>query len=145
MSNANSKTGDTVAISHTRIPRPWRRILAATLILTVIGASWYYATFVYARPISRYDQLKTYVGKRVTFTTIVNSQAKAYTLVYIEGKPITFSHTPGGRDWSPKPTEECRVVGIIQHTPNNMWDFEYRLWQAKYFPLGGSSGDHSGM
>lgn len=145
MSNANSKTGDTVDVSRTRIPGPRRRILAAVLILTAIGASWYYATFVYARPISRYDQLKTYVGKRVTFTTIVNSQAKAYTLVYIEGKPITFSHTPGGRDWSPKPTEGCRVVGIIQHTPNNMWGFQYRLSQAEYYPLREGSDDNSEM
>ncbi len=143
---ADSRTCGDAAMPRTQIARIQRCILVAVLILTAIGICWYYTQFVYSRPITRYDQLEENVGKRVTFTTIVNlREYKAYQLVYLDDKPIRFLHKLGGIDWSPEPGEECRVVGFIEHDLKNEWGIQYRLSQAEYFPLGSGSDDESGM
>ena len=139
LQTADSQPQNASASHSARNVRLLRRALVAAAVLIAIRTGCYYYAAVYPRPLTRYDQLKTYVGKRVTFTTIVDRQYKAYELVYLDDKPIIFSHTLGGIDWSPEIGEVCRVVGLIEHEPNSMWGIPYRLSRAEYFPLRGSS------
>ena len=143
---ADSQTQNMAATHRVMDVRLRRYALVAALVLIAIGIGWYYFAFVYPRPITRYQDLKTYIGKRVTFTTIVDRrQYKAYELVYLDEKAIRFSHILGGIDWSPETGEVCRVVGFIEHEPNNMWGIPYRWSRAEYFPIRASSEHDTGI
>jgi hypothetical protein len=136
---ADSQTQNASVVHPAGNVRLLRRAVFPTTVLIAIGIGCCYVAFVYPRPITRYDEIKTYIGKRVTFITIVDRQYKAYELVYLDDKPIIFSHTPGGIDWSPERGEVCRVVGLLEHEPTSMWGIPYRLSRAEYFPLRVSS------
>ena len=141
-SSIETSPQDIVAIRVAGTFRIWRWAFGVVLILLGAGAVWYYFAFVSPRTISSYDQLQANIGSRVTFTTIVDRQYKAYQLVYLDEKAIRFSHRHGGINWSPKAGEKCRVVGVISYEPNNIWEIPYQLSDAEYFPLSRESSEN---
>lgn len=113
--------------------RVWPIVTIAGLFAISIGG--YYAVAIYPRSVTRYEELQSHVGKRVTFVGVFDDSNKAYQLVTLDEHPIRFYHTLGAIDWAPHTGEECRVVGVLEFDPNNMWGSPYRLSQAEYFPI----------
>ena len=113
------------------------RAFAVVLIAILLAAIVLSVRYTPAK-ITSYDQLESWVERRVEFIGVFDGDQKAYDLIVFQGHPIVFQHTLGAIEWSPHTGERCRVVGRLKRYGRPLYGLDgrvdYTLTQAEYYP-----------
>jgi len=114
-----------------------RRALVVVPIAILLAGIAFYVRYTPA-VIDSYDQLDSWVDRRVEFVGEFDGGQKAYDLIVFQERPIVFQHTLGAIEWSPDTGERCRVVGRLKRYGRPLYGVDgrvdYTLTQAEYYP-----------
>ena len=113
------------------------RSFIAVLAVILLSGITFIVRYIPAK-IASYDELESWVDRRVEFVGVFDGDQKAYDLIVFQGRPIVFQHTLGAIEWSPDTGEQCRVVGRLKRYGRPLYGVDgrvdYILSQAEYYP-----------